>query len=199
MVENIYKNKVIKTKFDNLEKLQKDVTPKLLNLFNKKLPDILDVLPPGALTTVFSEKDSNDYLEKWLETSEYLKFLDNLIENYILINNLDFKNYNIIDMWTNKYPPGTFIKHHQHIVYENAVVISLYLICPENSGSLFVSFPEEGPEEYEVITKEGDVVIFPSAAMHWTTPNYSDKDRIVIITEISFGDQIVLKSSYSKV
>ena len=196
MIENINSTRVVKTKFKDLEEIRSNLTPKLMKLFSKELPDILDVLPSGAVTTVFNDKADDEHLEKWPELSTYLEFLDSYIKEYVKLNNIFTEKYNIIDMWTNRYSPGTFIKHHRHIVYENAVVISFYFKCPKNSGSLFVNFPEESSEEYEVNTEEGDVVIFPSSALHWTSPNQSDEDRIVIITELSFGDEIILTSPY---
>lgn len=79
------------------------------------------------------------------------------------------------------YPPGAFFDYHCHHVPQVAVV---YLLKKENAGNFW--FKDENDIEEEVITSEGDLLIFPGNLKHKTTPNLSDDLRMVIALDIDY-------------
>ena len=87
--------------------------------------------------------------------------------------------YKFIDMWTNIHHSRAYTARHNHFTSEYPVLISgaYYLKKPKNSGNIV--FDEEGVVE----TQEDDLLIFhqfKDRGYHWTQPNNSNEDRIVI-------------------
>ena len=87
--------------------------------------------------------------------------------------------YKFIDMWVNIHPPQAYTSRHNHFddKYPISISGSYYLKKPKNSGNIV--FDEEGI----VNVQENDLLVFhqfKDGGFHWTEPNNSKEDRIVI-------------------
>lgn len=113
-------------------------------------------------------------------------------------------NYNpyIYEMWTNKYPPGSFIDIHNHAPIP--LTVSFYLKKETDAGNLVFEHPLETLLkhqpikalqdrdayhtlfDHEVEVTSGDLVIFPGWLRHKTQINNSNSDRIIIGANINY-------------
>ena len=99
----------------------------------------------------------------------------------------------IINMWTTIYPTGAFVPEHIH---SNSLFSGVfYAKTPENCGNIVFKdlssvaktmyvpnvreFPAVDTMHVHHV-KESSMVIFPSWLPHWTQPNESDEDRIMV-------------------
>ena len=108
----------------------------------------------------------------------------------------------IYEMWTNKYPPESFIDAHNHAPIP--LTVSFYLKKETNAGNLVFENPLEALLkhqpikalqdrnayhtlfDYEVKVEAGDLVIFPGWLRHKTQVNNSNSDRIMIGANINY-------------
>jgi hypothetical protein len=102
--------------------------------------------------------------------------MGNLVDRIIRVLNHEYK---FIDMWTNIHPSQAYTARHNHFTdqYPNLLSGAYYLKKPKNSGNIV--FDEEGIVNIE----ENDLLIFnqpKDRGYHWTEPNNSKEDRIVI-------------------
>jgi uncharacterized protein (TIGR02466 family) len=107
----------------------------------------------------------------------------------------------ISDMWTTIYPKGAYIPEHTHA---NSLLSAVFYAKAEpNCGDIefrdpaFVcktiimrelgKFPAFNTRYIEQV-EPGKMIIFPSWLPHFTYPNESDSDRIIISFNMGFGD-----------
>ena len=80
-------------------------------------------------------------------------------------------------MWANRYPTLSYAKRHNHSRDDDVIDIIFNIKKPERSGDLFLKIDNN---EYRLGIDEGDLIIFPGVLEHWTDPNQSGEDRIII-------------------
>lgn len=99
----------------------------------------------------------------------------------------------IANAWTTVYPTGTFVPEHVHS--NSTFSGAFYVKAPENCGNIVFHDPAYlaktmylGPSldssmqltRFEKKVETGMMVIFPSWLPHYTLPNESSEDRIMI-------------------
>jgi hypothetical protein len=141
------------------------------------------ILEKGIIT--FFENEEGRSLHTWEETKELQEFMKRSMADY----DKSCQPYTIVTMWANKYPNGSFIKKHKHVVYENTISAVFYLKTPENSGKLFI----QGEELVEITPIEKNLVLFPSYLEHWTSPNESNECRVLIGADICYDNLLHTK------
>jgi hypothetical protein len=122
-------------------------------------------------------------LHHWPELRPFLDCVWPSVKEYARLVDLDPERCEIRTMWANIYHPGGRVNRHRHFYTDKLPTFSLicYLVRPPESGNLFVSVPgEDDVVVKEIDYAEGDIVIFPSRRLHWSGPNLSDQDRVLI-------------------
>jgi len=116
----------------------------------------------GKTTYTNSGKLHIDYPEIFGEFCSFV--LSNFEEEYIFL-----------DLWSNVYSKGSFVKPHSHFSEEYPVGKNgvFYIKKPKDSGNLVV-------EDQVIDCEENDIVIFGNSDMHWSQPNESNEDRIIL-------------------
>lgn len=130
-----------------------------------------------------------------------------IVQNVEYLKNEIFKNYNIdlTNMWFNSHEIGMWNKLHSHGLCGLSGVY--YLKCPKGSGKIVfernlleksileaswgfceTSF-EPRQTTFEVIPKEGDLLIFPSWLNHWVDRSTAVENRISIAFNILLQKQ----------
>ena len=134
----------------------------------------------------------------WVEATTFIyDFASNMIQS---VNNTGAIP-SIINMWTTIYPPGAYVPEHIH---SNSLFSGVfYAKTPEHCGNLVFKdlaavaktmhihrireFPTVDTM-YVHKVKEGGMVLFPSWLPHWTQPNESNEDRIMVSFNINMKD-----------
>ena len=138
-----------------------------------------------------------DLLEekKWLPISKAIQ-----IQAFKLLSDIWIvKDFRLDHLWTTIYPKGGFIPIHNHAPYLLSGVC--YLQTPEDCGKLVFqdpswttkaqspfresTFPILGTQQ-KIEPKAGDIFLFPGWLPHWTEPNQSDQDRIILSFNMVF-------------
>ena len=163
------------------KEIPQNLYDKLENIFNKTKDCF--ILEKGIIT--FFDSEEGRSLQNWEETKELQKFIKESMADY----DKSSRPYTLVTMWANKYPNGSFIKKHKHVVYENTVSAVFYLKAPSNSGKLLI----QSEELIEITPNEKNLVLFPSYLEHWTTPNESQECRILIGADICYDNLLHTK------
>jgi uncharacterized protein (TIGR02466 family) len=192
MIKEIFPVKIYKTRFiGNLEFLKKMIIPNLGNIFDRTKDNNQVSMREKGLCSYNEER--NLHLSN--ETTELVNFINHHAR--IFWKELEYtgKNINIMEMWANLYPPGSFIDLHNHSPVP--LTASFYLQKDVDSGNIEFEHPlatllKHQPINYvnrntyekmfyhTVDVEEGDLVIFPGWLNHRTTVNSSMNDRIII-------------------
>lgn len=194
LVYNDGQIRIEKIIYENVNELFTIVKEKLIDVNSQ--PAVVEGIVGGSCSRVNVDYQKGRTLYLWPEFKEYLNFIKPYIRNYIKDLGQSEEDYYVSDMWTNRYPPGTFIVRHKHpniyderpalITKNEAISIVLGIRKPKNSGNLVIEIPNELNEitEYEVFSEEGEVILFPGALFHKTSPNQSDEDKFTIVLEL---------------
>jgi uncharacterized protein (TIGR02466 family) len=195
MIEDIFAISIYRTKYkDNIVELQNNVIPLLEPVFAETIKDNQGSMRNGGLCSYNVVRN----LQSMPELQGLLEFLTEHVNAYWQHLNYSGKPA-IVEMWANRYAPGSFIDTHNHSPVP--LTSSFYLKKNKDSGNLVFEHPNEvilkhQPYsfnnrssyhqlfDYEVPVEEGDLVIFPSYLRHKTMPNQSTEDRIIIGTNI---------------
>jgi hypothetical protein len=105
-------------------------------------------------------------------------------EMNLFLNELKKKDYVISNSWFEKASNGQFHGVHNHgqlgysavcyIEYDETVHTPTQFVSPINDIN-------DGASDYYIPTvKEGDLIIFPSMLLHYTMPNISDTNRLIL-------------------
>lgn len=107
----------------------------------------------------------------------------------------------VADMWTTVYPHNAYIPEHTHA---NSLLSAVfYAKADDNCGD--IEFRDPGficktmilrgigqfpsfSTRYRETVEEGKMIIFPSWLPHFTHPNHSSSDRIIVSFNIDFGN-----------
>ena len=101
------------------------------------------------------------------------------------------RTWNFTNAWTNVYPHGSFVPHHNHGTAHWSG--SYYVNAAENCGDLILFDPKEyalsnepdftkwrGNMSMPLAVTPGKLIIFPGYLKHETRPNLSSENRIII-------------------
>ena len=134
------------------------------------------------------------------EWAEVTRFIYNMANDLIRTVYNGNEVLTINKMWTNIYPPGTFVPQHLH---PNCILSgAFYAKAPKDCGNIIfqdpayigkvmhnrgIRYPTQA-EKYMVEVDDGLMVIFPSWLPHSTQPNKSTEDRIILSFNLDFSD-----------
>ncbi len=131
--------------------------------------DSHDLYLTGADTTMYSKRGR--YLHRLPEFKE--------LTDFVLENCKELHDHVRIAMcWSNVYPKDSYIRIHNHITFKELTSAVFYL-----QGDGVLNF-----EDGAVDVKEGDVLFFPGVKKHWSKPNPSTTDRIIVGFDLYYGD-----------
>ena len=101
------------------------------------------------------------------------------------------KGFEILDFWFNIYGPNGYVKPHaHHKSSDNGNLKSgvYYLQKPINSGDLILN-------NQLIKVEEDDIIIFDSDVVHYSQPNRSNQDRIILSCNLGKGYKKVLQNN----
>lgn len=165
--KNIFSISLFEKKIDNWQKKQRA----LINISDKssffKGGD-------GVTSDFYTQQDSHNEAIKIIFKEE----MD------IFLNEIKASEYYISNSWFEKAHKGEYHGVHNHgqlgysavcyIIYDNTVHTPTQFISPINNIN------DGGSEYYTVDADEGKLIIFPSMLLHYTIPNDSEKERLIM-------------------
>lgn len=102
----------------------------------------------------------------------------------ILLNKLDIKTKNIVYSWFETSKVGNYHPLHTHGCYGYSAVCYVEYDKEVHEPTIFVApflnFWDGNVLDYIPKVNEGSIIFFPSAIVHYTKPNYSEKERIIL-------------------
>jgi hypothetical protein len=158
--------KIYKVKYNDNDFLKNLILHKVIE--NNTKDNLNSEFIIGGSCSFFNKDNSGRNLYLWDELSSYLDFIRPHVNNYIKSINMNEDDYCVTAMWSNNYPPGTYVQRHRHTyIFENSlpkfysqndmIAVILYLEKPENSGNLILEIPQDNSYfDYEVEMDEGD-------------------------------------------
>lgn len=123
-----------------------------------------------------------NHLNRLLSFKDLTDFVIDVANEYFDEHDLPKDKLNIVMNWANVYPTGSFIQSHNHITFDKLLSAVFYLKSDKDSGMLCLKDRE--PQ----LINEGEVFLFPSKIEHWTTPNESKHDRVMVGYDIYYGN-----------
>lgn len=195
MINSIFPIKIYKHQISDVDKLFDSLTPWLDESYEKTLTNNQGSIRNNGLCSYNASRE----LHKNTVFSPVVDIINYHVNIYWKELNYNYVPF-IQEMWTNKYPPGSFIDLHNHAPIP--LTVSLYL--KKESGNIVFENPLETilkhqPYkqlqdrnsyhtlfDYELEVNSGDIVIFPGWLKHKTQPNTSSCDRIMIGANINY-------------
>lgn len=142
--------------------------------------------------TSFCSREDLFHSKDWLPISDFIfKFAEHMISTVAPEDCI--KKLKLENMWTTIYPPGAHVPEHTH---SNTMLSGVFYVkAPENCGNIvfhdpawvaktmhvgiFGEFPCVDTKAF-FTPKPGTMILFPAWLPHYTMPNESDSDRIII-------------------
>lgn len=129
-------------------------------------------------TSVFT-----DYFNDCRASNEFIQELfDEELD--LFLKKLDYGTKNIHSSWIEISKNKNNHPIHNHQGYGYSAVCYVQFDKSEHKPTIFVSpflsFLNGDILEYSPQVDEGSIIFFPSAIMHYTSPNQSQKDRIIL-------------------
>lgn len=196
MIENIFPTKIYKVNFgSNLKILQENLDSALTNLPQQIGSHNQSSMRNGGICSYNAVRD----LHKLPEFKDLVEFINcHVAEYWVSLGYTQKRKPQVLEMWANFYPNSSYIERHDHSPMP--VVGSFYLKKPPESGNLCFENPQEvllkhqplekiyrlersnydSMLDHEVEVYEGDLVLFPGYLKHYTQPNQSNQDRVII-------------------
>jgi len=166
-------DRVFITSYPDTPYLRDKIIDKIYQITNK--PNDMPFFIQGGSCSYHNTDKEGANLQNWPEFKDLVSKINEHLSTYLkqicIDDTPEFRG-----MWANRYPTNTFVMKHNHRLLggEGFLMACLfYLQKPENSGNLVI-------EDKEINIQEGDIVIFESYKDHWTIPNKSEKDKLVI-------------------
>jgi len=166
-------SRILKVKYAECEELKEKVLSKIYDITNK--PNKLSMFIEGGSCSYHNVDEEGKNINAWPELEHLITFIRSNLDTFAELINVP-KDFEFQAMWANRYPPGTCVMKHNHTYLggdKYLISALLYIQKPFNSGNLVV-------ENEEIDIEEGDVVFFESFRDHWSIPNESNEDRLLI-------------------
>ena len=143
---------------------------------------------------VFSKINDNDILNFYSDRSNFRNYADNFLSIFAdeleeFGQELKLDSFKIEDIWTVEYYTGQFHSPHTHGNGNLSGILYFDQNEIEHSSTHFVVGTDYINNTTEIISppvKEGEIIIFPSHILHFTTPNLSKNPRRIISFDITF-------------
>ncbi len=182
-------SRVLKIKYDKSAELKQKVLPKIYDITNK--PNKVNMFIDGGSCSYHNFDEAGKNINTWPELSHLITFIRQHLNDYADMIKVP-KEFEFQSMWANRYPPGSAVIRHNHkrLAGDKYLISSLlYIQMPTNGGNLVI-------EDEEIKLEEGDLVFFESFRDHWTIPNKSSDDRLILAMEhiATKGDNKCLRS-----
>lgn len=173
----IYQSSINKTLFNSLKK-------ELKKYINNNFDKFKTSWNCPTLSTINLLPKDNFYNKEIFD--EILK----CSKEYFNIWNLDSsKEIRLKDLWVNISKPTHYQEEHNHgdCLFSGTVYINVneksgnfIFLTPLSSESILMNYPKILPMGYQILPKNGMIVLFPSWLIHKVAPNVSTQDRISI-------------------
>jgi hypothetical protein len=142
---------------------------------------------------VFSRNEVNDVSFFSSDRKNYRNYINNFLsifdeELQEFGNELKLESFKIEDIWTVRYDKGDFHAVHNHGSCNLSGILYFDQDEQEHTSTNFVVGQDNIKNFTQIVSppmKEGEIIIFPSNLLHFTTPNNSDKPRRVISFDIT--------------
>ena len=143
---------------------------------------------------VFSTINDNDILNFCSDRSNYRNYSNDFLSIFKdeleeFGQELKLESFKIEDVWTVEYHTGQYHSIHTHGNGNLSAVLYFDQDEIEHSSTHFVVGTDYITNTTEIVSplvKEGEIIIFPSHILHFTTPNNSKKTRRIISFDITF-------------
>jgi len=92
-----------------------------------------------------------------------------------------------VQCWVNILSNGQSIKPHSHSTSPECYLSGHFNVQTENTSTIYMSPINQlnDPDVIAIENKENEMTLFPSYIFHYTTPHYSQKERITIAFDLS--------------
>ena len=124
-----------------------------------------------------------------------------VLSSELLSDEWDASHLRIDNMWVTIYPRGAYVTEHIHSPYVLSGVF--YVKAPEDCGAIVFkdpawvakvqqgqnglgTFPIDGTRQ-PIEPTTGDLLLFPGWLPHYTKPNESEDDRIIVSFNMAFN------------
>lgn len=135
----------------------------------------IELNPDGTLLTNYHQnnKDLNNFIQDLFDEE-----LD------LFLSEIDIGTKNIHSSWFEVAKDGSYHRIHTHGSYGYSAVCFVKFDTSEHDPTTFISpflsFLDGNCLEYKPSVDEGSIIFFPSSTMHYTNPNNSKKERIIL-------------------
>lgn len=124
---------------------------------------------------------NNLFLNKFSEI-----FKDDL---FLISKNFDLEEYKIIDVWSISYKKYDYHQVHNHRTVGLTGIIYYEYDEIEHEPTFFISPFNDPIRDVSLIykpqnIKSGSIIVFPSFLNHFSNPNKSDKERVIVAFDI---------------
>lgn len=156
---------------------------KVKNWKNKK-EQILNLYQKTTL-----EQDGDDqkvFTDFHIDAFSFNKVVQELFDDElnILLDKLDIKTKNITASWFETSKVGNYHPLHTHGCYGYSAVCYIEYDKEVHEPTIFVApflnFWDGNVLDYNPKVDEGSIIFFPSSIVHYTKPNYSEKQRTIL-------------------
>jgi hypothetical protein len=106
---------------------------------------------------------------------------------------LNLDCFKVEDIWTVQYKKGDHHAVHNHGTCNLSAILYLDYDEQEHTPTHFVVGQDNFKNTTEISSpyvREGDIVMFPSNLLHFTSPNTSDKVRRVVSFDITYSKKL---------
>jgi hypothetical protein len=143
---------------------------------------------------IFSKIDDSSILNFYSDRSNYRNYDKDFLSIFEdelgeFGQELKLESFKIEDMWTVEYHTGQYHSIHTHGNGNLSAILYFDQDEIEHSSTHFVVGTDYINNTTEIVSppiKEGEIIIFPSHILHFTTPNNSKKTRRIISFDITF-------------
>ena len=143
---------------------------------------------------VFSKNDDSSILNFYSDRSKYRNYNKDFLSIFkdeleAFGQELKLEFFKIEDIWTVEYHTGQYHSIHTHGNGNLSAILYFDQDEIEHSSTHFVVGTDYINNTTEIVSppiKEGEIIIFPSHILHFTTPNNSKKTRRIISFDITF-------------
>lgn len=186
--DNLIDIDIYKTKYPNIEEFSNTIIPIFTDCLTDEHNYFSQMADGGICCMIMTDNQTiNAMLPQSIPWIDWLTPIFNFVSihanNYIKLTNPSVVSLaaKVKSAWVSYYPNNAYFDYHNHHRQQVAV---LYLQKKENAGNFWIKNSDN--TEVEIITEEGDLLIFPGDLDHRTTPNLSNTLRVVLAFDIVY-------------